>query len=515
MTGKTNRAGLALLRLLRGAYRRQLKLALAAVGIAGTAMILGSLWWNLSLVRRGTLETARMQAGVAYEEDFVYRRWNALHGGVYVRAGEAPPRTPALAGASGHEGEAAAGMRLPLVTFSGMARQARDLSAATEHHVRARLVSLRPSRPENLPDPWERAAFPAFERGEQEASGVAWVAGREYLRLMKPLRSEALCLACHEAPGERVGGLRGAVSVAVPLAGLRALERQSATSLVVAHGALWIAGVLALLVGGRLLLRVEQARSAAEERVRQRSRELAESNRLKDLFADIMRHDLINPAGIIGYYTDHILERESDPATVDSGMKIKRTVERLTQMIHEASEFAQLREAGEIECRDIDLGGLLAETLGDLRAAGRGDDVRLRLPAGTPFPVRANPMIGNVFVNLLTNAAKYAPGPVEVGIEDHRQWWTVSVADAGDGIADADKERIFSRFERLHKEGVRGSGLGLAIARHLVELHQGRIWVEDNPGGGSVFKVRLPKAGPRPAHRDAPAPAVERTAVPA
>jgi signal transduction histidine kinase len=71
----------------------------------------------------------------------------------------------------------------------------------------------------------------------------------------------------------------------------------------------------------------------------------------------------------------------------------------------------------------------------------------------------------------------------------------LSVSDWGEGIDDAHKQSVFTRFERLGKEGVKGTGLGLAIARRIVELHGGRIWIEDNPEGGSVFRVSVSKAG--------------------
>jgi signal transduction histidine kinase len=79
-------------------------------------------------------------------------------------------------------------------------------------------------------------------------------------------------------------------------------------------------------------------------------------------------------------------------------------------------------------------------------------------------------------------------------VSDAGDRWRVSFADSGEGIAYADRERVFTRFERAAKEGVKGTGLGLAIARRIVELHGGRIWIEDNPRGGAVFCVVLPKA---------------------
>ena len=55
-------------------------------------------------------------------------------------------------------------------------------------------------------------------------------------------------------------------------------------------------------------------------------------------------------------------------------------------------------------------------------------------------------------------------------------------------------KRIFTRFQRVNKKGVKGTGLGLAIVKRVVDLHGGKVWIEDNPEGGSVFYVEIPKA---------------------
>ncbi len=65
------------------------------------------------------------------------------------------------------------------------------------------------------------------------------------------------------------------------------------------------------------------------------------------------------------------------------------------------------------------------------------------------------------------------------------------VKDWGYGIKDEDKAKLFTRFQRVEKKGVKGSGLGLAIVKRVVDLHGGKIWIEDNPEGGSVFCVEI------------------------
>ena len=72
---------------------------------------------------------------------------------------------------------------------------------------------------------------------------------------------------------------------------------------------------------------------------------------------------------------------------------------------------------------------------------------------------------------------------------------TVSVSDRGNGVPDDHKERVFEKFHQILGRGRRtagqGVGLGLAICKTIIDAHRGRIWVEDNPGGGSVFRVEM------------------------
>lgn len=480
-----------------GGYTRHLKFSILAVGVAGTALLGASLLWNISQVRRNTLEQARIQARVAYEEDIVYRRWNTRHGGVYVHVSDETPPNPYLANIPERDVVTTGGVPLTLVNPAYMTRQAHEFSAG-KHGVKGHLTSLFPLRPGNRPDDWEREGLIAFEKGVKEVSDVAHMGGAEYLRLIRPLLAEEKCVRCHPGQGYSPGNIRGGISVAVPMEGLRSIERGNIGTLLLAHLLLWVTGIAGLTVGGGALLRSERARSAAEVDIRKYARRLEESNRLKDFFTDIMRHDLLNPTGIINYYADFILERDVDPLTKDYGHRIKRTSLKLTSMIENASRFTHLKNAGEIECRELDLGVLLRDAADEVRDTYRKKGVDLHGPAPGRYPLTANPMIANVFGNLLTNALKYAGDGrrVELAVGDDSDRWVVEVRDFGPGVPVGDREKIFRRFERLSKEGVQGTGLGLAISKHLVELHDGKIWVDENPAGGAIFRVSLPKGGP-------------------
>lgn len=103
--------------------------------------------------------------------------------------------------------------------------------------------------------------------------------------------------------------------------------------------------------------------------------------------------------------------------------------------------------------------------------------------------------IEQVVINLLTNAAKYAPNkPIHVTLNKKHDNAVIEVRDEGPGIAPEDQERIFKRFERVHsKNNVGGLGLGLYISKQIVDAHKGKLTVESNLGHGSIFRVELPQ----------------------
>jgi PAS domain S-box-containing protein len=236
-------------------------------------------------------------------------------------------------------------------------------------------------------------------------------------------------------------------------------------------------------------------RKRGEEELRSYARRLEDATVLKDLFADILRHDLLGPAATVQLSLESLLKRDPDPALARKMLgSAQRSCAKLIAMIEGAAKYAKLSAAGEIDFSRIDLGSVLREVVAEseLRSAER--NAKIALDARGEYPILANPMIADVFENLVSNALKYGGGEIRLGVTDDGERWRVTVADRGEGIKDEHKQKLFTRFERLRKEGVKGTGLGLAIAKRIVDLHGGTIWVEDNPGGGAAFCVTLAKA---------------------
>jgi signal transduction histidine kinase len=235
-------------------------------------------------------------------------------------------------------------------------------------------------------------------------------------------------------------------------------------------------------------------RKRAEKEIIKYSQELERSNRLKELFTDIMHHDLLTPAGIILNYAEIMLEETEDPQVKEDAEVIKKNVKKLIELIENSSKLAKLEGEKKLELDVEDLGAVIQGVVSNLRQAAMKKEIHLEYK---PKKARAmaNPLIEEVFSNLLSNAVKYSPehSRIVVEIDDAGSAWKITFADQGIGIPDEEKRRIFERFSRREKAGVKGTGLGLAIAKRIVDLHQGKIWVEDNTPKGSVFYVKLPK----------------------
>jgi signal transduction histidine kinase len=237
-------------------------------------------------------------------------------------------------------------------------------------------------------------------------------------------------------------------------------------------------------------------RRRAEEQLRTYASRLEEATRLKDLFADILRHDLLSPATALRVTIDTVARRDATSATAKPLALMRRACDKLTELVEHAAKYAKVTALDQIEVEPLELRPLLEEVVAEFEVACEEQGARVELDAPAACRIRGHRLVLDVFSNLVSNAMKYGPpgGTVKVSVADGGDAWIVAVADRGPGVPDPDKERIFTRFERIEREGVKGTGLGLAIARQVMQLHHGRIWVEDNPGGGSLFRVALPKA---------------------
>ncbi|MGL4370155.1 MAG: sensor histidine kinase, partial [Spirochaetota bacterium] len=143
------------------------------------------------------------------------------------------------------------------------------------------------------------------------------------------------------------------------------------------------------------------------------------------------------------------------------------------------------------------LGDAYADALKNLKIAIR--ESHAEISSETLPVVNADRIqMSRLFQNLISNAIKFRGGDpprIRIGCEENDHIWKISVSDNGIGIQPEFSERIFQIFQRLHtRDSYPGSGIGLAVCQRIVERHGGKIWVESEPGNGSVFYFTVPKA---------------------
>jgi len=234
-----------------------------------------------------------------------------------------------------------------------------------------------------------------------------------------------------------------------------------------------------------------------EDELKKQAEDLKSSGELKELFIDIIRHDLLTPAGIIKGFTEELLLGPSEEEKYMAIRKIYENTNRLIELLDSATKLSKLQKVEEIPFQSMDLVPfflMVAESL-QIQAQERRQQVNINKEIRCPAKV--NPIIEEVFANLLSNAIKYSPekSTIDIDFLDMGNCWKVLVKDSGFGISDADKEFIFDRFRRADRGGIKGSGLGLAIVKRIIELHGGTYGVEDNPEGqGSIFWVTVEKS---------------------
>ncbi len=216
------------------------------------------------------------------------------------------------------------------------------------------------------------------------------------------------------------------------------------------------------------------------------------SNKQKDLFTDILRHDLMNSVNVI-MMSAELLEYTKDTEEIKA--MIKRHSKRLEETIDNASKLAHIETHDKLDLENSDLSEYLLDALEEMTPLAQENRIEFKREFKGRYPSRCNPIFKEVLVNLISNAIKYGPtdSTITLSIKDQGNDWKISVADKGQGIPDEHKKDIFHRFTRKEKGETKGSGLGLAIVHGIVDLHNGSVGVEDNPDGGSIFYVKLPK----------------------
>ncbi|MEO8340008.1 MAG: ATP-binding protein, partial [Nitrospirota bacterium] len=253
-----------------------------------------------------------------------------------------------------------------------------------------------------------------------------------------------------------------------------------------------------LLAGfvGQSALAIE--RGLLEQRVR-RLRFLDESDRVQNALFAAVSHEVRAPLAAITAAVSGMLNPVA-PLDRAHERQLLQTVEyeakRLHRLMNNLLNVTRLQTGGlRVRLEPCDLSDVVGAALEDLGEQAQTRRVSIEISLDVPLVPMDFELIKQVLVNLFSNAFKFSSPDESIHLGGHLidGELNVSVADRGRGVPLEDLDRVFGKFQRLEESSsADGLGLGLSICKEFVEAHRGRIWLENNPEGGTIARFVLP-----------------------
>ena len=237
-----------------------------------------------------------------------------------------------------------------------------------------------------------------------------------------------------------------------------------------------------------------------ELQLRDSAKQLTAHNEALEEFSYVISHDLQEPLRMITSFTQIIQKRylvkiDDEQAATDFAFVIDGA-KRMSLLIKDMLEYSRW-SAKALPVERVDTRKVLADTLQNLTVSLNNSKAEV-ITGNLPIILTSRVMLGQVFQNLIANAARYRHPDrepiIEINVEQRLFDVVFSIKDNGMGMEDIYQDRIFGIFQRLHPEKSTGSGMGLAICKRVIEKQGGRIWVESTIDVGSTFYFTLPSS---------------------
>ena len=224
---------------------------------------------------------------------------------------------------------------------------------------------------------------------------------------------------------------------------------------------------------------------------------------MRDHFINIVSHELRSPLAAIRMAVGDVYEGLAGPLSAEQKEFLAtalKSVDRLNRTATELLDLAKM-EAGRaaLNRSSFDLVALVTEVKESLEneARSKGLVLKTKISEGGREVYADQDKIARVLFNLVHNAIKFTErGEVEITVKDEDGTVLCSVSDTGVGISSEDLPKVFNKFEQFGRKGqgsAEGTGLGLSICKQIIDLHEGSIRVESEPGKGTTFSFSLPK----------------------
>ncbi len=238
-------------------------------------------------------------------------------------------------------------------------------------------------------------------------------------------------------------------------------------------------------------------RKKNDEEIRLYTKRLEDKNKELEQFTYIASHDLREPLNSINSLIDLVIEEDFEKLDIEVQQRlsfISKSSNRMKDLVKGLLDYARIGKDSEF--LQVDFNNIVRYVLNDLELIIEDSNAKIvvrKLPVLEALELE----IRLLFQNLITNSIKYRskerPLEIEIFSKKVKEGWEFSVRDNGIGIPESQREKIFVIFQRLHgRDEYEGIGIGLSHCRKIVELHDGKIWVESELGKGSTFHFFIP-----------------------
>lgn len=485
--------------------------------LAWAVAVLLSLQHSLGDIRRYNLEVAAAGARNMFQMVWLARQWNASHTAVYVPVDGNTQPNPYLKDPR-RDVETRDGQRLTMINPAYMTRLIGEI-AQQQSHVVFRITSLKPIRPANAPDDWERGALEAFAQGSKEVSGLLDSGNGKVFRYMAPLFTSQVCLKCHSDQGYKVGDVRGGISVTQDFAAFEAAGAPSR------HKAIGLHLGIFFLVAGLGWWALEQLRRRWLElagkigELKQAQEDLLQSEKLASLGRMVagFAHEINTPVGVAVGAVSHGEETVAElEALLDQDEVEEAELRGRLETLRESSALAlaNLRRAAGLvqsfkrsavdqiseETRRFALRPLLDDVLFSLHNTLKRLPVQIRVDCPENLSIHGIPgLYDQLFTNLVLNSVQHGfeegsrAGCLDIRVAvaaDGRLH--IEVADDGVGMSPEAQQRAFEPFFTTRRARG-GTGLGLYICYTIATARLGgTISCTSQPGQGTRIHLAIP-----------------------
>ena len=433
-----------------------------------TAVVIGDEFRTAS---REAKQAATIAAREQFVKDVIYRHWNAALGGVYAPVSEHLRPNPYLTQVEERDVETTTGRKLTLINPAYMTRMVHELGLEMEG-VRGHITSLKPVRPANAPDGWEEEALRSFSSPHDEVTTIKQIAGKPYLRLMRPLITEEACLSCHAQQGYEVGDIRGGISVTIPMRPYLDITRSDSLRSAAGFSIIWFLGLGVIIFGGRHIgVRVNE-QLAAESRVRKLLSE-------KEMMLREVQHRIKNNMSMMSSLLNLKAASASEEEVKEALQEISDRFD-VMQILYD-----KLYKSNDLE--DISLAEYIPEII-DAVFSGHPQETSISVRTDIediPSDAKTLSALGILTAELITNVLKYAfprgeQGTVRVEAQQADGHIHFSVSDDGAGIP-------------KHIDFDSTSGLGLQLVYHLALQIDGTASIKRE--NGTTVEITYPAPG--------------------